>query len=87
MRQVEIYTRVLCAYCHRAKKLLGAKNVPFVEYDVTMDAEKRREMVARSGGRTTMPQIFVGGEHVGDSEELLRLEREGRLDRILKEAS
>jgi len=83
MTRIEIYTTMFCGYCARAKKLLEHKGVAFVEIDVSMDADKRREMAERSGGRRTVPQIFVGGAHIGDSQELHALERAGRLDSIL----
>jgi glutaredoxin 3 len=87
MRQVEIYTKALCSYCERAKALLRAKGVEFIEYDVTTDRERREEMIRRSHGRTTVPQIFIDGEHVGGSDDLLELESEGRLDAKLRRAS
>jgi glutaredoxin 3 len=87
MRQVEIYTRALCGYCERAKRLLRDKGVEFIEHDVTMDPEGREEMIRRSHGGTTFPQIFIDGEHIGGSEDLLRLESEGRLDAKLRRAS
>lgn len=83
MPKVEIYTKGLCPYCARAKKLLGDKGVQFEEYDITMGGPKRQEMLSRANGRTTVPQIFIGETHVGGSDDLAALEREGRLDALL----
>ena len=84
MQQVEIYTTQLCGFCHRAKVLLKSKGVSFTEYDVSRDAAKRQEMMQRAKGGRTVPQIFIGGKHVGGSDELAALERGGKLDKILK---
>jgi glutaredoxin 3 len=84
MPHVEIYTKMFCPYCARAKKLLGDKNVEFEEYEISMGGEKRQEMIQRAGGRTTVPQIFIGGRHVGGSDDLAALEREGKLDALLQ---
>jgi glutaredoxin 3 len=81
---VEIYTSPFCPYCHRAKSLLEKKRVAFIEYDVFSEPGKRQEMLGRSGGRGTVPQIFVDGRHIGDSDELVRLERAGDLDVVLQ---
>ncbi len=86
MAKVEIYTSMLCGYCHRAKRLLGAKGVAYTEYDVGADQDRRAEMVARAGGRTTVPQIFIDGRHIGGCEELYALDRAGRLDPLLEPA-
>jgi len=84
MQNVEIYTTQLCGFCHRAKGLLKSKGVSFAEYDVSRDAAKRQEMMQRSNGGRTVPQIFIGGKHIGGSDELAMLERGGKLDAILK---
>ncbi|MDG1530666.1 MAG: glutaredoxin 3 [Paracoccaceae bacterium] len=84
MQKVEIYTTQLCGFCHRAKGLLKSKGVSFTEYDVSRDAAKRQEMMQRAKGGRTVPQIFIGGKHVGGSDELAALERGGKLDKILK---
>ncbi len=84
MARVEIYTKFLCPYCSRAKKLLGDKGVDYQEYDITMGGEKRAEMLQRAGGRHTVPQIFIDGAHVGGSDDLAALERAGRLDPMLQ---
>ncbi|MGF1607729.1 MAG: glutaredoxin 3 [Rhodothalassiaceae bacterium] len=80
MADVEIYTRAWCGYCHRAKRLLTDKGVAFRELAVDTDAARRQEMVQRAGGRTSVPQIFIDGEHIGGCDELLGLERAGALD-------
>ena len=84
MEHVTIYTTPICGYCDRAKRLLQAKGVPYEEINVAMDAGSREEMRRRSGGRQTVPQIFVGGLHVGGSDELAALERRGKLDGLLR---
>ncbi len=84
MPHVEIYTKMFCPYCARAKKLLGDKGVSFEEYEISMGGAKRQEMIQRAGGRTTVPQIFIDGQHVGGSDDLAALEREGRLDPLLR---
>lgn len=86
MAKVEIYTKAFCCYCVRAKKLLRDKDVDFEEYDITLGGPKRTEMLSRSEGRTTVPQIFIDGLHVGGSDDLHALDREGRLDPLLKPA-
>lgn len=83
MAKVEIYTSPLCPYCWRAKRLLGEKGVAFEEIDLWADPSRRPEMVARAGGRTTVPQIFVDGRPIGGSDDLYELERRGELDRLL----
>ena len=83
MPRVEIYTKMFCPYCTRAKRLLSDKGVAFEEYDITMGGEKRVEMLQRANGRTTVPQIFINDHHVGGSDDLHALEREGRLDPLL----
>ncbi len=83
MRKVEIYTSPLCPYCHRAKRLLGAKGVVFEEIDLWSDPGRRPEMVERAGGRSTVPQIFIDGRAIGGSDDLYELDRRGELDRLL----
>ncbi len=83
MARVEIYTKMLCPYCVRAKRLLGDKGAAFEEYDITMGGPKRAEMIQRASGRTTVPQIFIGDRHVGGSDDLAALERRGGLDALL----
>ena len=83
MKPVEIYTSALCGYCHAAKRLLSRKGARFVEHDVGRDPALRQVMVERSGGRRTVPQIFIDGQHVGGCDDLHELDRAGRLDRML----
>lgn len=83
MANVEIYTKAWCPYCTRAKRLLSQKGAAFEEYDITMGGPKRAEMIDRANGRTTVPQVFIDGTHVGGSDDLAALEREGRLDALL----
>jgi glutaredoxin 3 len=83
MPEVVIYTKMLCPYCTRAKRLLDAKGVSFVEHDITMGGPKRQEMLARANGQFTVPQIFIGDTHVGGSDDLHALDRQGRLDPLL----
>jgi glutaredoxin 3 len=84
MTSVEIYTRKYCSYCHFAKELLSRKGVSFREIDVTGSQEMRDEMIQRSNGQTTLPQIFIGATHVGGCDELYALEDAGKLDPLLK---
>jgi glutaredoxin 3 len=83
MPKVTIYTTPFCPYCHTAKALLKRKNVEFSEIDVSFDPQERQHMVARAQGRRTVPQIFIGETHVGGSDELHALERQGKLDPLL----
>jgi len=80
MARVEIYSTMFCGYCARAKSLLDRKGVAYENIDVIEDGAKREEMLARSGGGQTVPQIFIDGEHIGGADELLALERAGKLD-------
>ena len=80
MAQVEVYSTLFCPYCARAKSLLGKKGVDYVNIDVMEDGSKRDEMVKRAGGRTSVPQIFINGEHIGGSDELHALDSAGKLD-------
>lgn len=83
MTNVEIYTKAFCGYCARAKALLERKGVQYEEYDITMGGPGRGEMIERSGGGLTVPQIFIDGAHIGGSDELAALERAGKLDSLL----
>jgi glutaredoxin 3 len=85
MARVEIYTKAFCGFCARAKRLLGEKGVDFDEYDLTMGGPKQAEMVQRANGRTSVPQIFIEGEHIGGSDDLFALDEAGRLDAMLKQ--
>lgn len=84
MAKIEIYSGPYCPYCIRAKALLNRKGLPYVEYDVHADPKKREEMLRRSKGARTIPQIFIDGRHIGGCDELYALERSGRLNRLLK---
>ena len=83
MSKVEIYTKFLCPYCTRAKTLLTQKGAAFEEHDISMGGAPRAEMLERSGGRMTVPQVFINGQHIGGSDELAALERAGKLDPLL----
>ena len=83
MRTVEIYTSPLCGFCHAVKRLLTTKGVNFSEFDVSNPPENRQLMMQRANGRHTVPQIFIGEDHVGGCDDLFALERAGKLDRIL----
>lgn len=85
MKAVEIYTTQICGFCHAAKALLRRKGVAFQEIDVGRAPERREEMIRRSGGGRTVPQIFIGGQSVGGCDDLHALERAGRLDALLAE--
>lgn len=85
MPPVTVYTRAACPYCTRAMQLLQRKGVAVTEIDATGDADKRQEMIQRSG-RFTFPQIFVGDTHVGGCDDLHALEQRGGLDRLLEQA-
>lgn len=80
---IEIYTTPICPYCIRAKRLLEQKGAAYREIDVMGDNEARGEMIRRANGRYTVPQIFIGGAHVGGSDDLYALERAGKLDTLL----
>lgn len=86
MAKIEIYSSMWCPYCARAKRLLQSKGVDFVEYDLDEDPGQRTEMVQRSGGRRTVPQIFIDDRHVGGCDDLHALDRAGRLDPMLQGA-
>jgi glutaredoxin 3 len=86
MTQVTIYTKPYCPYCIRALSLLEKKGVEFIEIEAAFDHDKRAEMVQKSGGRATFPQIFIGKQHIGGCDEMLSLDREGKLDPLLKAA-
>jgi glutaredoxin 3 len=83
MKSVEIYTTPFCPYCHAAKRLLQKKGVAYVETDVSRDPALRQAMMKRANGRHTVPQIFIGGQHVGGSDDIHLLDHQGRLDPLL----
>lgn len=81
--QIDIYTKFACPYCVRAKHLLDRKGAVYTEHDITLGGPKREEMLARAPNAMTVPQIFIGEVHVGGSDDLAALEREGKLDALL----
>ena len=83
MAKVEIYTKFLCPYCTRAKALLKQKGADFEEIDITMSACERQAMIQRAKGRSTVPQIFIDGQHVGGADDLAALDARGGLDAML----
>jgi glutaredoxin 3 len=83
--KVEVYTTVYCPYCRQAKSLLKQKGVAFEEIDVSGDGALREKMIELSGGRRTVPEIFINGKIVGGYDELRALEAEGKLDPLLRE--
>ncbi len=83
MATVEIYTKAWCPYCTRALRLLSEKGVEAQEHDITMGGPRRAEMIQRAGGRTTVPQVFIDGQHIGGSDDLAALDRAGKLDPLL----
>lgn len=78
-----MYTSALCGYCGLAKALLDRKGVPVEEIRIDLDAARREEMLARTGGRRTVPQIFIGERYIGGCDELYALDRAGGLDVLL----
>jgi glutaredoxin 3 len=87
MAKVEMYSTMWCGYCARARSLLKRKGVAFEDIDIEVDTSKRAEMIKRAGGRMTVPQIFIDGTHIGGSDDLVALDRAGKLDPLLGVAS
>ncbi len=83
MAEVELYTTKYCPYCTRARALLQRKGVAYVDIDINDEPDRRSEMVRRANGRSTVPQIFIDGDHIGGCDDLVALDRAGRLDRKL----
>lgn len=83
MAKIEIYTKAFCPYCTRAKRLLDSKGAAFEEVDISMGGERRAEMIQRANGRTTVPQVFIDGRHIGGSDDLAALDARGGLDPLL----
>lgn len=83
MPTVEIYTQPWCPYCTRAKRLLDSKGVPYREIEAPHGTPEREDAIRRSGGRTTVPQVFIDGRHVGGCDDLMGLEARGKLDPLL----
>jgi glutaredoxin 3 len=84
MAEIEIYTQAWCPYCSRAVSLLNAKGVAFREIDAPHGSAERQEATCRASGRTTMPQIFIDGRHIGGCDELVALDRAGCLEPLLR---
>ncbi|MBA4074455.1 MAG: glutaredoxin 3 [Cyanobacteria bacterium PR.023] len=83
MPQVTVYSGPFCPFCTKAKALLDKKNVDYIEYNVKQDDEKLKEMLERSGGRKTIPQIFIDDRHIGGCDDLYALDGAGKLDELL----
>jgi glutaredoxin 3 len=83
MVDITLYTKAFCPFCSRAKALLDRKGAVYVEHDITMGGPKRAEMLGRSNGASTVPQIFIDGAHVGGCDDLMALDASGRLDPLL----
>lgn len=84
MTDITIYTRPYCPFCDRAMALLNQKGAAFHEIEAAFDPAKKAEMIDRSGGKATFPQIFIGGQHIGGCDDLLALDRAGKLDPLLQ---
>jgi glutaredoxin 3 len=84
MPKITIYTTFLCPYCHSAKDLLTKKGAAFDEIDVSYSPDLRAEMSVKAGGRTSVPQIWIGDRHIGGCDDLYGLDAEGRLDMLLR---
>jgi len=83
MKKILIYTTTICPYCVRAKALLTRKGFSYEEINAN-DDKTRDEMIKKSGGMRTVPQIFIGDQHIGGCDELYALEKEGKLDQLVK---
>ncbi len=83
MVEVVIYSKITCGYCARAKALLQSKGVAYTDIDIGADPAQKPAMVERAGGRTSVPQIFIDGRHVGGCDDLHALEADGKLDPLL----
>ena len=84
MKNVTVYMGPMCAFCDAAKRLLAKKNIPYKEINVALEEDKMEEMIKKSNGKRTIPQIFIEDYHVGGYVELRSLEVEGKLDNLLK---
>lgn len=83
MARVEIYVKSTCGFCFRALQLLDAKGADYESYELTWGSPRREEMIQRANGRTTVPQIFIDGQHIGGCDDLYALERAGKLEQLL----
>ena len=84
VKNIIIYTSSLCGFCYRAKSLLKKKKIPFEEIDIDLDFSKRNEMIKKSGGRTSVPQIFFKNLHIGGCDDLYKLEEDNGLENLVK---
>lgn len=84
MNEIIVYSKNYCPYCARAKELLLQKKQSVTEFDIEVHPELRAEMISKSNGRTTVPQIFINGQHIGGCDDLYALDNEGKLDKLLK---
>ena len=83
MKNVTVYMGPMCAYCDAAKRLLNKKNIPFKEINIALEEDKMSEMLEKSNGMKTIPQIFIENKHIGGYDELRDLENKGELDKLL----
>ena len=84
MAKIEIYTRDMCGFCARAKRLLKNKNIKFDEYNIWQEDNHKQEMLKRANGATSVPQIFIDDDHIGGCDDLMTLEKTGNLDKLLQ---
>ena len=84
MKNVTVYMGPMCAFCDAAKRLLTKKNIPYKEINIALDEVKREEMLKKTNGKRTIPQIFIEDFHVGGYEELRVLEKKGELLNLIK---
>ena len=84
MNNIIIYTSSLCGFCYSAKSLLKRKNIPFEEINIDLDYNKRNEMIKKSGGKTSVPQIFYKNRHIGGCDDLYKLEEENELEIFIR---
>ena len=83
-KNILIYTSSLCGFCYRAKSLLKKKNIPFEEIDIDLNYSKRNEMIKKSSGRTSVPQIFFNDRHIGGCDDLYNLEEDTGIENFVK---
>ncbi len=83
MPTIELYTKKTCGFCHAAMRLLSAKGASYAEVELLSNPGRRSEMIQRANGRSTVPQIFIGGKHIGGYDDLAALDRTGKLDALL----
>ena len=83
MATIELYVKTTCAYCFRAKRLLDSKGVTYKETVIDFGGPERNEMIQRANGRSTVPQIFIDGRHIGGCDDLMALEMAGKLDPLI----